>query len=62
MTKALNIFIAWLVTLVIVMASGCSGTSNTTKNVTPVSPITNSPIPVQVTNLTNYTGTSHKFN
>ena len=60
MTKALNIFIAWLVTLVIVMASGCSGTSNTTKNVTPVSPSTNSPTPVQVTNLTN--NTTPKYN
>ena len=60
MTKALNIFIAWLVTLVIVMVSGCSGTSNTTKNVTPVSPSTNSPTPVQVTNLTNNTTRKYK--
>lgn len=47
MAKAVKITIAFLITLAIVVASGCSGTSNTTKNETTVS--------VQAPNLTNNT-------
>jgi hypothetical protein len=67
MAKAVNIIIALLITLVIVVASGCSGTSNTTKNATPASvPNTNAPTsaatspsnvggPLQAPNATNNT-------
>lgn len=67
MAKAVNIIIALLITLAIIVASGCSGTSNTTKNATPASvPNTNEPIsaatspgieggPVQAPNSTNNT-------
>jgi hypothetical protein len=67
MAKAVNIIIALLITLAIVVASGCSGTSNTTKNATPASvPNKNAPAsaatspsnvggPVQAPNSTNNT-------